>query len=853
MVDSRFCVEVISQTPNPQQTMYAAMHQDYAEVFVAHDRNEWPSEERCGPIIVNNLLKGGRGHYGCYDAKTEVLTGRGWLAWPFVMPHHKLLAVDIESGTCRFEQPSALQRIACHGDRLYGVSSAFLDFRVTLDHRMVVSHRKKTGGFSDWYFSPASDVIGRPVRYLLNSCLEESSRGLPDGMPENIDSLTAFKVAGFFFGDGVRSKNAEPSCVRFRIRRPKKVAYLLSLGLKTFERKGDRFTIEHQSLARWIHANFSGENGKVVPEWILTLPEAETAAFWDGLKNSDGTRITNKSWAYDSCEKEALDLIQAAAHINGFSANMTLNNPNDGIGHNNHEPCWRLTISEHSTRRVETSQGRSPGITETQDTYTGHVYCATVSTGALMVRRNNKAFVSGNCLEHPQIVFNVGWFPHSTMQQIRTHRVGVSFDVQCLAGNTRIKKWDGEWITIKDLFDLQEDRRPLLRSFCEETRTFTGNPIGDVFQSGVKNLYRMTLANGNSILASADHRFLSADGWKRMHELCPGQKLVCNGRAGAAADFYTDRAWLSTQLQESHPMEIAKSLNVSYEVIKKYAYKHGLTWEKRPTGIQQGRRMPKWSQFKDKPFTKEHVRWWMKRISKKLLNGQSCYCCGIDDGLVLHHVVPVDEDIRQAYNYSNLMTLCRGCHASAHAPRLHPNLSEIASIEAEGDGLTYDISMGSSIHNFVAEGIVTHNSFRYTGQRILDVVDGKRDVEEVFYLRPLGDYSDRQGKKYEYTTEARQQDLDWCLEASRRYKTRIEQGFAEEHARGLIPFDIRQHWVMSANVRSIMHILDLRWPANAQLEAQKLCDAIFPHFELWVPAIAEWYMKDRAKKSRLSP
>jgi thymidylate synthase (FAD) len=574
MVDSRFCVEVISQTPNPQQTMYAAMHQDYAEVFVAHDRNEWPSEERCGPIIVNNLLKGGRGHYGCYDAKTEVLTGRGWLAWPFVMPHHKLLAVDIESGTCRFEQPSALQRIACHGDRLYGVSSAFLDFRVTLDHRMVVSHRKKTGGFSDWYFSPASDVIGRPVRYLLNSCLEESSRGLPDGMPENIDSLTAFKVAGFFFGDGVRSKNAEPSCVRFRIRRPKKVAYLLSLGLKTFERKGDRFTIEHQSLARWIHANFSGENGKVVPEWILTLPEAETAAFWDGLKNSDGTRITNKSWAYDSCEKEALDLIQAAAHINGFSANMTLNNPNDGIGHNNHEPCWRLTISEHSTRRVETSQGRSPGITETQDTYTGHVYCATVSTGALMVRRNNKAFVSGNCLEHPQIVFNVGWFPHSTMQQIRTHRVGVSFDCQ---------------------------------------------------------------------------------------------------------------------------------------------------------------------------------------------------------------------------------------------------------------------------------------SFRYTGQRILDVVDGKRDVEEVFYLRPLGDYSDRQGKKYEYTTEARQQDLDWCLEASRRYKIRIEQGFAEEHARGLIPFDIRQHWVMSANVRSIMHILDLRWPANAQLEAQKLCDAIFPHFELWVPAIAEWYMKDRAKKSRLSP
>ncbi len=33
-------------------------------------------------------------------------------------------------------------------------------------------------------------------------------------------------------------------------------------------------------------------------------------------------------------------------------------------------------------------------------------------------------------LEHPQITFGVGYFPHTVMQQARTHRVGVSFDVQ---------------------------------------------------------------------------------------------------------------------------------------------------------------------------------------------------------------------------------------------------------------------------------------------------------------------------------------------------------------------------------------------------------------------------------------
>ena len=33
-------------------------------------------------------------------------------------------------------------------------------------------------------------------------------------------------------------------------------------------------------------------------------------------------------------------------------------------------------------------------------------------------------------LEAPAISFNVGWFPHSTMQQLRTHRIGMEMNVQ---------------------------------------------------------------------------------------------------------------------------------------------------------------------------------------------------------------------------------------------------------------------------------------------------------------------------------------------------------------------------------------------------------------------------------------
>lgn len=145
-------------------------------------------------------------------------------------------------------------------------------------------------------------------------------------------------------------------------------------------------------------------------------------------------------------------------------------------------------------------------------------------------------------------------------------------------------------------------------------------------------------------------------------------------------------------------------------------------------------------------------------------------------------------------------------------------------------------------------------SGRYTSQRIIDVANSDRTVEEVFYLRPAGFYSDRDGKKYEYTEEDIAEDLERIWDAAKHYRNRVEiRGFSEEHSRGLIPFDIRQHWVLSANVRSLMHLLDLRAKADAQLECQQLCELIWPHFEAWVPAIAAWYKDNRWKKARLAP
>jgi thymidylate synthase (FAD) len=144
-------------------------------------------------------------------------------------------------------------------------------------------------------------------------------------------------------------------------------------------------------------------------------------------------------------------------------------------------------------------------------------------------------------------------------------------------------------------------------------------------------------------------------------------------------------------------------------------------------------------------------------------------------------------------------------------------------------------------------------SGRYSGQRIVDVINFKRSLEDVFYLRPVGNYSDRQGKKYYYSPELREIHLQHCVDACGLYKQNIESGMSEEHARGLIPFDFRQHFVMSCNLRSLLHFLDLRFKKDAQLEIQKLSEMMWAHTQDWVPEISAWYEKNRLGKARLAP
>ena len=144
-------------------------------------------------------------------------------------------------------------------------------------------------------------------------------------------------------------------------------------------------------------------------------------------------------------------------------------------------------------------------------------------------------------------------------------------------------------------------------------------------------------------------------------------------------------------------------------------------------------------------------------------------------------------------------------------------------------------------------------SMRYTGKRIVDCANLDIPVEDVFYFRPIGNYSDRQGSKYEYTTFDLMDDRAASYRSAVLYGEKIADGHSEEHARDLLTYNFRQDFDLSGDLQAIWHLLDQRTKSDSQIEVRTLAWMMLDCLKEFTPELTEWYLENRAGKARLAP
>lgn len=399
-------------------------------------------------------------------------------------------------------------------------------------------------------------------------------------------------------------------------------------------------------------------------------------------------------------------------------------------------------------------------------------------------------------LEHSSITLALTDVSRICLNELVRHRPGAAY---CLAGDAVV--WSGSQVngrfdgvgrtwTMRELYEKTltghgRFRLKLIRVRCFDGHEIVPAKIKSVIYSGKKPIFKVLLANGRSIRSSIDHRFLGEGGWLRVGDLAVGVRLACNG------------------VHWGHTTEAKEKIREG-----KLGSKNPM-WKGSAVGRGGG-----------------HIR------AQKMYEAKECSKCGSTKGLERHHV---DKDPTNNAP-SNVEVLCSTCHHAVHAQPIgvYPCWSEVVSITEDGYEDTYDLEVDHPSHNFVANGIVTHNSQtsgRYVrtdnlGFWVPTCIRNNPQLHDLF-IREI---------EHQEVTLRRFEDISGINEMTSREdfpkKKELTSAF-----RRIIGNGLASNIMATFNHRALRHILTMRTSRHAEEEIRLVFNRVYHLVKERFPAL----------------
>lgn len=333
----------------------------------------------------------------CFDEETEILTTNGFEK--FSDATGQVLQV-----TPQGLQPTDAQPfVQAYDGKMVTLESDDLNFCVTPNHDMLTTAGKIEAG----------DLFSRAqsrAKFWIPRCVQGCNLGY--GM-----SLDAIKLAAIYLADGW-----DKPCQKFwvAVSRQYKVDFIESLGMHG-NRHVQAISNSTNPRGRTVIATkekqvFGFDYGIVSPlvqrgkqvnmAGVLSLSREQARAFVDTLAYFDGS-IHEKTGVrrFHSSNPEIIKVFEVAAIQAGYAVSPRWKRRSD-IGS---KDAFDLTISERNeigVRRwgrdyknhAKTCKTRHTGL-ELTDNHSGQVWCVTVPSGLIVVRRHGFSMVTGNCAE----------------------------------------------------------------------------------------------------------------------------------------------------------------------------------------------------------------------------------------------------------------------------------------------------------------------------------------------------------------------------------------------------------------------------------------------------------------------
>lgn len=452
-----------------------------------------------------------------------------------------------------------------------------------------------------------------------------------------------------------------------------------------------------------------------------------------------------------------------------------------------------------------------------------------------------------------------------TRSQLVRHRVNLQ--ELCISGDSMIPTSQGPR-PISELYRIQEEQRsiyknykhPTVKSYDFTDKVFKYVPIKEVFSSGKKEVFEVTIQYGaagktRTLKATKDHKFYTKEGWLRLEDISEGSYLALNG-----ALAYRSKDWLESMKVKFLELNIgmkgmAVALNLNYNTLKSWIHKHNLSY----TPLEVAKTFTVWNKNKrgkdSHSFGRMHTDETKNKISErhvkplgatkrgfasrirsyweadfrraKVLEAykHKCNVCDSTESLELDHIRPVCTHPELGFDFDNVQILCSKCHMSKTtqeiiASKTTIRYGRVSKIELIGVEDTYDLEVDHPDHNYVANSIVVHNSRRFvSGKKTgfeFRVSEKMKNVKSRFTLITAENHS----YCLDYTTWNL---IDACVN---HYYKALEDGVKAEDARRIIPQAAYTRLWMGFQKPQLDNFLKLRLDSHTQFESRMVAESI---------------------------
>lgn len=322
----------------------------------------------------------------CFSSDTEVLTDQGFQKFSEVTGKVlQVTATGLEPTNAKpFVQPYFGEMIQSDGD--------MLNFCVTPNHDMVTTVGKVEAG------AMYATTRTRPMWYIPMSA--------PGSFVDYPITDEQLLLAGYVLADG--SHNGYKQW-KVAVSRPHKVESLRSLNPSSELIQHSKGAIA-ETATRQIVTNFDkrvftfnsdrvseliDSDKRIKTEVILKLSQRQARLLLEAWQAFDGH--TNKKTGVRKLYTSRLDHLKSI-EVLAVAAGYSINTPKIRVSDIATKPNFCVTISDPSPQPIIKPTGNQPGVHITQNE-SGEVWCVTVPSGKIIVRRNGFSMVCGNCAE----------------------------------------------------------------------------------------------------------------------------------------------------------------------------------------------------------------------------------------------------------------------------------------------------------------------------------------------------------------------------------------------------------------------------------------------------------------------